>query len=83
MITLTMLLMLFVPVQEVDCGPDGKREMREVYRETERLIDEIEQEHFKARGAWTDEAIELRAELREKEDRLIEWVTKCQPVRRR
>jgi hypothetical protein len=81
--TLVALLMLFTPVQDADCGPDGRREMRELYRETEKLIDRIEQERGENRGKWTDEAIELRAELREKEDQLIEWVAKCQPIVRR
>jgi hypothetical protein len=77
-----LLLILFAPTQDVDCGPDGRREMREVYRQTEVLIDQIEQERGEHRGEWTAEAMELRAYLLEKENALIDWVVKCQEVKR-
>jgi hypothetical protein len=74
---LAALLIYFTPI--ADCDSDGKREMRELYRETENLIDQIEAEYMRGRGL-TDEAIELRDELRSKYDELKEWAARCRPV---
>ena len=75
MITLTLASLLLI----ADCGPGAQREMAEKNREIANLIDRIELEYFKAKG-HSDETVELRAELREKQDELREWLASCYPA---
>lgn len=76
-----LLFISILGIGEPDCSKDGKADMREVYRESLEIMDRIELERQKARGGLTEDAIELRSELREKQDELREWTVACsQPV---
>jgi hypothetical protein len=76
---LTALLIVFAPIQDADCGADGQKEMAELYRETQQLIDRIEADYMRGLGL-NDEVIERYVELREKQQELRQWVAKCKPI---
>ena len=75
MIAVTLASFLLV----ADCSPGGQRDAAEMNRDIANLIDRIELEYFRSK-APTEESVELRAELREKQDELREWLAACYPL---
>ena len=75
---LLWIMVLVGPAEAADCSAGGQLDAAEKNREIANLIDRIELEYFRAKGL-SEEAVELRAELREKQDELKVWLAECYP----